>query len=94
MAIKITRDVLESYLHCKFKSYLKLAGQQGTQWDFEAMLGELREEARKKAIETILAQHSEDQVAKNIPLTTAGLKQGPQYIFDGTLLPRNRVMIA
>ena len=29
MATKITRDILESYLHCKFKAHLKLTGQQG-----------------------------------------------------------------
>ena len=85
MATKITTEVLESYLHCKFKGYLKLAGQQGTQCDFEAMLTELRAEIRLKAIDTIIAQHPGDQVARNIPLTTAGLKRGPQYILDGTL---------
>ena len=85
MATKITSDVLESYLHCKFKGYLKLAGQQGTKCDFEAMLTELRAEVRLKAIDTIIARHPGDQVARNIPLTTAGLKRGPQYILDGTL---------
>jgi predicted RecB family nuclease len=85
MATKITSDVLESYLHCKLKGYLKLAGQQGTKCDFEAMLTELRAEVRLKAIDTIIARHPGDQVARNIPLTTAGLKRGPQYILDGTL---------
>jgi predicted RecB family nuclease len=84
MATKITNDVLESYLHCKFKGYLKLAGQQGTKCDFEAMLTELRAEVRLKAIDAIIARHPGDQVARNIPLTTAGLKRGPQYILDGT----------
>lgn len=27
MAAKITRDILESYLHCKYKGHLKLTGQ-------------------------------------------------------------------
>jgi predicted RecB family nuclease len=85
MITKITSDVLESYLHCKVKGYLKLAGQQGTKGDFEAMLTELRAEVRLKAIDAIIARHPEDQVARNIPLTTAGLKRGPQYILDGTL---------
>src|ERR1700746_2739841 len=85
MATKITSEVLESYLHCKFKGYLKLAGQQGTKCDFEAVLAELRAEVRLKAIDAILARHPGDQVARNIPLTTAGLKEGPQYILDGTL---------
>ena len=82
---RLPSTVLESYLHCKFKGYLKLAGQQGTTSDFEAMLTELRAEVRLKAIDTIIARHPGDQVARNIPLTTAGLKRGLQYILDGTL---------
>src|SRR5262245_24606446 len=85
MATKITSDVLESYLHCKFKGYLKLAAQEGTRGDFEAMLLEVRAEVRLRAIDTIIARHPGDQVARNIPLTTAGLKRGLQYILDGTL---------
>jgi predicted RecB family nuclease len=84
MATKITSDVLEGFLHCKFKGYLKLAGQQGRRCDFEAMLTDLRAEVRLKAIDAIIARHPGDQVARNIPLTTAGLKRGPQYILDGT----------
>ena len=38
MATKITREVLESYLYCKTKAHLKLAGQQGSMSDYEAML--------------------------------------------------------
>ena len=30
MATKITSDVLESYLHCKFKGHLKLVGKACT----------------------------------------------------------------
>jgi hypothetical protein len=86
MATKITSDVLESYLHCKFKGYLKLAGQQGKKCDFEAMLTELRAEVRLKAIDTIIARDPRDQVARNIPLTTAGLKRGLQYILHAVPL--------
>src|SRR5262249_31407363 len=85
MATKITSDVLESYLHCKFKGYLKLAGQGGTKGDYEEMLSALRAEARLKAIDTIIARDPGNRVARNIPVTTAALQQGPQYILDGTL---------
>ena len=84
MATKITCDVLESYLCCKFEGYLKLAGQQGTKRDFAVMLEESRAEVRLKAIDTIVGRHPEDQVARNIPLTAAGLKRGLRYILDGT----------
>ena len=41
MATKITRDIMESYLNCKYKAHLKLAGQQGTMSDYELLLTEL-----------------------------------------------------
>lgn len=85
MVMKITSDVLESYLRCKYKGHVKLAGHQGTKCDFEEMLTKLRAEVRLKAIEVIIVRYPGDQVARNIPLTTAGLKRGPQYILDGTL---------
>jgi hypothetical protein len=85
MVTKITSDVLESYLHCKFKGHLKLAGQQGTKCDFEAMLMQLRAKVKLKAIDTILDRHPDDQVARNIPLTIAALKRGCAYILDSTL---------
>jgi predicted RecB family nuclease len=85
MAAKITSDVLESYLRCKLKGHLKLAGQQGTKCDFDGMLAELRGEVRLKTIEAIIAGYPGDQVARNIPLTTSELSRGPQYILDGTL---------
>ena len=85
MTTKITSDVLEGYVYCKFKGHLKLSAQLGTKCDFEAMLTELRAEVRLKAIDAILVRHTGDQVVRNIPLTTAGLKRGPQFVLDGTL---------
>ena len=38
MTLKITQDVIESYLHCKYKSYLKLTGEQGSLSDYEQIL--------------------------------------------------------
>jgi predicted RecB family nuclease len=85
MATRITSDVLGSYLRCRFKGYLKLAGQEGTKCDYEAMLTELRAEVRLKATEAIVCRHPGVQVARNIPLTTTNLKRGPRYILDGTI---------
>ena len=54
MATKITREVLESYLHCKTKAHLRLAGQRGNVSDYEAMLLAKRQEVRQRAIAKIL----------------------------------------
>jgi predicted RecB family nuclease len=84
-ATKINRDVLESYLHCRCKGYLKLTRQQGTKSDYETLLTELRVEVKLNVINKILAQHPEHEVAQNIFLAAFLLKRGPLYVFDAIL---------
>jgi predicted RecB family nuclease len=79
---KITRDVLEAYLHCKYKAHLKLDGEQGTPSEYGVFLTERREEARLQAIDRILARHGQDEVVRNVSLTAAALKAGPPFILD------------
>ena len=85
MPTKIARDVLESYLNCKYKGYLKLTGQQGTKSDYENLLTELRTEVRVAAIDKILARHAGEEIPGNIPLTTPVLRQGASFLLDATL---------
>ena len=85
MGRKITREVLESYLHCKTKAHLKLAGQQGIVSDYETLLVANRQEVRQQAIAKILAKHPEAEVARDIPLTVAALQSGPPFVLDATL---------
>jgi predicted RecB family nuclease len=85
VAAKIIRDVLEGYLHCKYKGYLKLNGQQGTKCDYETMLAEMRAEVRLAAIDKILARHPGEEIPRNGPLTTSALQQGASFILDATL---------
>src|SRR6266404_374173 len=85
MTIKITRDVLESYLNCKYKGHLKLTGQQGTKCDYEVLLTKMRAEVRLAALENILARHAGEEIPRNIPLTIFALKQGASFLLDATL---------
>lgn len=85
MAAKITRDVLESYVFCQYKSYLKLTGQHGAKSDYETLLTTFRSEVRLKAVNRIIDQHQEHQVVRNTPLTTAVLKCGPLFVLEPTL---------
>jgi len=85
MSIKITRDVLESYLNCKYKGHFKLTGQQGTRCEYENLLTERRAEIRLAAIEKILAHHAGEEIPRNIPLTASTLKQGASFLVDATL---------
>jgi predicted RecB family nuclease len=85
MAGKITYDVLEGYLNCRYKGHLKLAGERGTRSDYEALLAERRADVRMRATDKILARHPGDEVARNVPLTPAALKRGPAFVLDAVL---------
>jgi predicted RecB family nuclease len=85
MASKITRDVLESYLHCKYKGHLKLIDQQGTKSDYEILLTQMRAEVRLAAIDKLLARHTEEEIPRNIPITFSASKQGAPLLLDATL---------
>ena len=46
--LPITREVIESYLACKTKAYLKLHGERGTKSEYELLLVEKRAEVRQR----------------------------------------------
>jgi hypothetical protein len=51
----INLDVLMSYVHCRYKAYLKLANQVGPRTDYETALVEMRMETRWRAIRKLKA---------------------------------------
>src|SRR5262245_39364612 len=75
METRITRDVLESYVFCKYKSYLKLVGQQGHKSDYESLLTTMRSEIRLNALAKIRVRNQENQVVSNTVLTASILEQ-------------------
>jgi predicted RecB family nuclease len=81
----ITVDVLNGYLSCKYKAYLRFAGQHGIKSDYEATLIELRQEVRLKAIEKIRLQFPEHTLTSNIALTDSALKRGACFVLDAQL---------
>ena len=83
MATRITRDIIESYLNCKYKAYLKLTRQQGTKSDYELLLAELRCEVRRGATEQI-AQHHQG-IEKNLSLSSAILSHAASFFLDALL---------
>jgi predicted RecB family nuclease len=85
MATKITRDILETHIHCKYKGHLKQAGQQGVRSEYESFLLEGKDECRRNATDKMLARHKEDEVARHVPVTAATLRQGPSFVLDARL---------
>ena len=54
--MKITNEILEGQLNCKFKGHLKLAGEVGTRSDYEAMTTAARATSREQAITKLVAR--------------------------------------
>jgi predicted RecB family nuclease len=82
MATKITREIVESYLDCKYKAHLKFTGQQGTISDYELMLKVLRDETRCQVIDKVLTQHRAEEIARDVLLTPSALKCGAKFILN------------
>jgi len=76
MATKITWDIIEAHLNCKYKGHLKLAGQQGIVSDYELLLTNSRRAVRRRAIDKIIALHPKEEVEQDVVLTPAVLKEG------------------
>jgi hypothetical protein len=82
MTTKITKEILEAYLNCKFKAHLKLMGQQGTRSDYEGLLAEFRQEVRTTFVNEILARHPGSEVVRDISLSAAALRGRPSFVID------------
>lgn len=85
MPTQITSNVLESYLHCLLKGYLKLTGQSGCPSSHEELMSQLRSEVRLTAIDGILRGHSLNDVVRCTSLSIAVLKEGASFILDADL---------
>ena len=85
MATKITREIVESYLNCKFKGHLKLAGRQGLRSAYELLLAEARDEVRRRATDTILSRHPAAEVERDTVLSLAVLKRGAAFLLNAVL---------
>src|SRR5947207_15371886 len=71
MAAKITTEVVENHLRCKYKARLKLAGEQGRRSDYESILATSREQVRLRAVVKLLQRHGADGVAQAVTLSAS-----------------------
>src|SRR5262245_8155245 len=85
MPPRITADVLEAFLHCRYKGHLKHAAQMGPPSEYEVLSAEQRAAVRQRAIEQITARYADGEVLSTTPLTAPTLKQGAAFILDATL---------
>jgi hypothetical protein len=85
MAAKITRDIVESYLNCKYKGHLKVAGENGIKADYEAMTTAARQVSREAAVAKLAARFGPGDGCREVTVTAAILKQGKALLADAGL---------
>jgi predicted RecB family nuclease len=81
----ITNDVVEGYLNCKVKGYLKIIGESGIKSDYDGMTIAARQASREEAIIKLAARIGEGDAKRGKPVTAAILKQGKTLMVDATL---------
>src|SRR5262245_5765446 len=80
LAMVDTADVLEAFVHCRYKGHLKQTGQMGTRSEYEALTDELQAAVRQRAIEQITARQANGEVLSAVSLTAPTLKQGMTFV--------------
>jgi len=81
---KITVEIIEARLKCRYKGHLKLAGELGEPSDYGLLLGESRAHVRASASARLLARQAGHDVPRGLPLDAELLKRGSPLILDAT----------
>jgi predicted RecB family nuclease len=85
MSAKLSREVLESYLNCKYKAHLKLAGQCGTPSDHQAMTVASRRALRTEAIGKLVTHFGLADASLGTPISIPVLKQAAPLLLNADL---------
>ena len=85
MARRLTREILEAHLHCRYKGHLNWAGEPAEPSDYGVLSAGLRADVRQQAIDRIAARQPGAAVVREAPLTAAVLKAGPAFVLDAVL---------
>jgi len=83
--MKITNEVLDSYLSCKTKAHLKLAGENGVVSDYEAMATAAKLRSREDVVTTLLARIGEGGTCRGVNVTAEILQKGAPLLVGVTL---------
>jgi predicted RecB family nuclease len=82
MATRITRDIIESYLSCKYKGHLKIVGEGGTKSDYETMTAAARATSREATLVKLVSRFGEGDACRDVSVTPATLRNGAPLLAD------------
>src|SRR3954447_25718652 len=78
----ITRDILEAYLNCHYKGYLKLIGERGTKSEYELILTEVRQDLRQRAFDSLGRRYRCEEIMKGVVITPSTIGTGTPFLLD------------
>jgi hypothetical protein len=82
---KVTREVLESYLHCKSKGLLKLAREHGTKSDYEVWHLDLTARQQSGAVGNLTTRYRGYKVGADVALTVPNMTNAYWRAVDSRL---------
>jgi predicted RecB family nuclease len=85
MARRLTREILEAHLNCRYKGHLTWVGERSEPSEYEVLSAGRRAEVRQQAIDRIAARQRGAALVREVPLTAAVLKAGPAFVLDAVL---------
>jgi predicted RecB family nuclease len=84
MAVKITREVLESHFACKFKAHLKLSGARSVPSDYLNIIRDQDRRFKSAAERRLIKAHSDRAVPTRVTITKSLLRAGSPLILNAT----------
>jgi hypothetical protein len=94
MAAKITREILEGYLECRYNGQLRLAGEQEERSDYERMTSEEEAESRTRGLAHLLSCHPKGEAHQGTALTAVDLGRGPPVVLDAIIEDEQRPCVS
>src|SRR5262245_43265692 len=83
--VRITREVVEAYLLCKTKAYLKLHSHIGSPSDYETLTSESRDMFGQHAAMKLATHDRPGRTLRGLTLSVPILKRGASIILDATI---------
>jgi predicted RecB family nuclease len=82
---RLTFDVLDGYLHCKYLGFLRLGGQRGETSEYSAARVASRQSVWAAMRERIAGDFAAQELVNGIVLTRDALRDGPGFVLDAEL---------
>src|SRR5215472_4568756 len=85
MQALITGDMLYSYLHCKYKGYLKLHGEYGRKTEYELLHQASHDAFKRQVTHTMRTHYRDEPILQGCTVTPSLLQQGATIILDAMI---------